>query len=296
MRTRARTWNGTWSGAPTGARAARRAAGAAVLAAVLGLTSAACSSGGAQGGGAAEASADVAAAQARAAAPAGKGELVVSYTQGLTTADRETEALLRGNKALEGIADYVNRRVALPYDVPVEAKSCGTTDAYWDPTTRAITYCYELLERVEPAFGASDAAGLVGLTQGVVVHELGHGLIAMNGLSFEGDEEEAVNQLSALILTSGDDDTKLVTGIADGWAVMAGQGPQSDTRTAFAEDHAVGRAQFQAWACWVYGSDPEGYAGLVGPDMLPEKRSKGCVKAYENVAKTWDKALEPILK
>ncbi|QNE76765.1 hypothetical protein F0344_20965 [Streptomyces finlayi] len=297
MRTRARTWNGSWRGAPAGTRAVRRAAGAAVLAAVLGLASAGCSSGGARSGsGAAEPSADTAAAQARAAAPAGKGELVVSFTEGLTAADRETEAFLRKNKALEDIAAYVNRRVALPYNVPVEAKSCGTTDAYWDPTARAITYCYEFLGRVEPAFGTPPGPGLVGLTQGVVVHALGHGLIAMNGLSSDGDEEEAVDQLSATLLTTGDDDKRLVSGIVDGWAVMARQDARSDARTAFADDHAVDEKRFHAWACWVYGSDPEGYADLIAPDVLPEKRSKGCEQAYKEVAKTWGKALEPYLK
>lgn len=300
MRTRARTWNGrTWKGtwsAAAGGRAVRRAAGAAVLAAVLGTASAGCSSGGAQGGATAQTSADVAAAQARAAAPAADGELVVSYTEGLTADDRRTEASLRKNKALETIAAYVNRRIALPYNVPVEAKSCGTSDAYWDPTARAITYCYEFLEQIEPAFGSATDPRLVGLTQGVVVHELGHGLIAMNGLSVDGDEEEAVDQLSATLLTTGDDDTKLVTGIVDGWAVMAGQDAESDARTAFAEDHDVDEKRFLAWACWVYGSDPDGYADLVGPDVLPEKRTKGCEKAYSKVSKTWNKALGPYLR
>ncbi|MFC9245966.1 DUF4344 domain-containing metallopeptidase [Streptomyces sp. NPDC057136] len=317
MRTRARTWNGTWSGAPAGARAVRRAAGAAVLAAVLGLTSAGCSSGGAQGGGSgAEPSAAAAAARARAtspaASPSGKGELVVTYTEGLTAADRETEAFLRKNKTLESFAAFANSRVALPYDVPVEAKSCGTTDAYWDPTARSITYCYEFLGRMAPAYKKSVAesatpgadaqekedavaAGLIGLTHGVLVHELGHGLIAMYGLPVDGDEEEAVNQLSAVLLTT-DDDKKFVTGIVDAWAVMAGQGAKSSTRTAFAEDHAVDSAQFYAWACWVYGSDPDGYQDLVGPDVLPEKRTEGCEKAYKKVATTWGKALEPYLK
>ncbi|MGP3637771.1 DUF4344 domain-containing metallopeptidase, partial [Streptomyces sp. 24-1644] len=266
-------------------------------AAVLGLTSAGCSSYGAQGGGSrAEPSAAVEAARARAPSPAGKGQLVASYTEGLTAADRQTEAFLRQNKALEAIAAYVNRRIALPYNVPVDAKSCGTTDAYWDPATRAITFCYEFLERIEPAFTSSSDPGLVALTQGVVVHELGHGLIAINGLPVDGDEEEAVDQLSAVILTTGDDDKKFVSGIVEAWAVMAGQDAKGDTRTAFAEDHAVNSAQSTAWACWVYGSDPDGYQDLVGPDVLPEKRAKGCEKEYEKVANTWGKALEPYLK
>ncbi|WP_328910755.1 DUF4344 domain-containing metallopeptidase [Streptomyces sp. NBC_00234] len=315
MRTRARTWNGTWSGATARARAVRRAAGAAVLAAALGLASAGCSSGGPEGtGSGAEPSAAVAAARATspAASPAGKGELVVSYTEGLTAADRETEAFLRKNKTLEGFADYANSRVALPYDVPVEAKSCGTTDAYWDPTARTITYCYEFLGRMAPVYEKSAApsatpgatretqdavaAGLIGLTHGVLVHELGHGLIAMYGLPVDGDEETAVNQLSAVLLTTDDDDKDFVVGIIDAWGEMAGQGVRSTARTAFAEDHAVGTAQFYALACWVYGSDPDGYQDLVGPDLLPEKRTKGCEKAYTKVANTWGKALQPYLK
>ncbi|GAA2975915.1 DUF4344 domain-containing metallopeptidase [Streptomyces fulvorobeus] len=285
MRTRTRTWSGA---------AVRRAAGAAVLAAVVGLASAGCSSGGTRGGGT-EPSGAIAAARAKAPSPAGEGELVVSYTEGLTAADRESEAFLRRNEALEAVAAYVNSRVALPYDVPVDAKSCGTTDAYWDPTARAITFCYELLEQVEPAFDDSPA-GLVGLTQGVVVHELGHGLIAMNGLPAGEDEEEAVDQLTAVLLTTGDDDKEFVTGIVDAWGVPAREDARSGTRTAFADDHAVDGARFHAWACWVYGSDPAGYQDLVSPAVLPEKRAEGCRKAYTKVAATWNKALEPYLK
>ncbi|MGW8887984.1 DUF4344 domain-containing metallopeptidase [Streptomyces sp. NPDC055749] len=300
MRTRARTWNGTWSGARDRARVVRRAAGAAVLAAALGLSSAGCSSGGAEGGGSGvEPSAAVAAARARAtspaASPAGKGELVVTYTEGLTAADRETEAFLRKNETLEGFATYANSRVALPYDVPVEAKSCGTTDAYWDPTARAITYCYEFLGRMAPAYENS-AADLIALTNGVLAHELSHGLIAMYGMPVDGDGEKDVNQVSAVLVTTDDDDKDFVVGIADAWAEMAVRGTDGSTRTAFAEDHAVDSAQFYAWACWVYGSDPDGYQDIVGPDLLPEKRTKGCEKAYTKVADTWGEALKPYLK
>jgi len=48
--------------------------------------------------------------------------------------------------------------------------------------------------------------------------------------------------------------------------------------------------------CWVYGSDPERNADLVGDDQLPQDRADGCEDEYDKMSHAWDRLLEPYLK
>ncbi|MEU6239006.1 DUF4344 domain-containing metallopeptidase, partial [Kitasatospora sp. NPDC047058] len=254
------------------------------------------------------------AAAAGAGDPPGDGRLVVSYTPGRTDTDRQVEAFLQDRQVLEGVADYATARIALPQDIPLQAASCGEANAYWDPATQSITLCYELLEELEPLLTAQNTTGtadeqseavaqdLVGFTNSTLLHELGHGLVALYDLPVTGREEDAVDQLAMLLLADDEQHTAYAVSTIDTWAALAsaeeeGQRPIE----AYAAEHSLNAQRYYDWVCWLYGSDPDGYADVVqtaqNPDgVLPEDRAQRCPAEYQSIDDSWSTLLRPYLK
>ncbi|MFF3258354.1 DUF4344 domain-containing metallopeptidase [Streptomyces sp. NPDC002932] len=303
-------------------RTKRTWAAAALTAAALTAAGTGCSSGNSastqtRGQGADEAR-PVAASSTPAtatASPTGTGRIVVTYEKGKTAKDRQAEAFLKKNKVLEGVADYANAIVALPRDVPLRGRSCGTANAFWNPETKDISYCYEFLEALKPVYQKQDTTGtakqraaevdsdLVGLTNGVLFHELGHGLVAMYDLPITGKEEDAVDQLSTLLLSSSDKQhADYAISTINAWGGLAeaetkGKLPISN----YADEHSLSVQRYYNWACWLYGSDPDAYKSVVAapgnPDgVLPQERAAQCPKEFNQIADSWGQLLDPYLK
>jgi hypothetical protein len=150
-----------------------------------------------------------AAGQATSSAAPGKGKLAVRYDKGSNAAGKSAAGLLKKNKVLEKVADYANDQIALPRDIPLIGKSCGEPNVYWNPQTREITYCYELVTELKPFYEKVNEAkqerwtrgraaavdeDITGVTNGILFHELGHGLVDLYDLPVTGKEEDAVDQ------------------------------------------------------------------------------------------------------
>src|SRR5258708_2368452 len=59
------------------------------------------------------------------------------------------DALARSFRSIgfmQGLAEYVSSRYVLPRPITLAMKSCGDTNAWWDPPTLTATLCYEMAE------------------------------------------------------------------------------------------------------------------------------------------------------
>lgn len=212
----------------------------------------------------------------------GNGGLVVSYKPGETKDDKEMAEFLKKNNVLEDIAKYANDRIALPQNVPLNGTSCDDVNAFWNPEQQDITYCYELAEMFRELFGQPDTSGrkpssrevdedVIGFTNGALFHELGHGLISLYHLPTTGKEEDAVDQLSVLLLASSDDKHRgYATDTIDAYANLA-EAQQADQDSTdmlgqYADEHSLSAQRFYNWACWLYGSDTAAYSSVVETD------------------------------
>ncbi|WP_404962570.1 DUF4344 domain-containing metallopeptidase [Streptomyces sp. 147326] len=257
------------------------------------------------------------AAPASASAPAGHGRLIPRYDTGRTAQDRRIQRFLQDNEVLERVAAFVDDRIALSYDVPLIAKSCGGANASWDPQTRNITYCYELVEETRPIFqeqaaregsgGAAERAravdeDIIGFSNGVLLHELGHGLVDMYDLPITGKEEDAVDQLATMLLaTGGERHIDYAVSTLNTWGALADAQEAGDLSGLFSDEHSLSAQRFYNEICWLYGSDPDAFRSVViavgNPDgVLPELRAEGCRHEYEQIERSWGRLLEPYLK
>ncbi len=208
---------------------------------------------------------------------------------------------MREAKVLEGLAEELNSLVALPGDVDLALEDCGEANAYYDEQTSKVAVCYELIELFaelfDKRFDVENEAveATVGATLFTLFHEVGHALVHELELPVTGKEEDAVDQLAALVLIAGGDEGRLMA-LDGAESFLLGQEADGFADLPFWDTHSLDEQRFYNIACLVYGADPDNHRELVKSGDLPEERAEGCAQEFEQIDGAWDKILEPHLK
>ena len=86
----------------------------------------------------------------------------------------------------------------------------------------------------------------------ILMHEVGHALVDVLDLPITGREEDAVDQLAAMMLINTGDKgaTAALNGVR---AIQPGQNAIYDNSD-FADEHSLGPQRLFNIACWIYGS------------------------------------------
>ncbi|MBA3461742.1 MAG: DUF4344 domain-containing metallopeptidase [Deltaproteobacteria bacterium] len=213
-------------------------------------------------------------------------------------ADSETRKMLRSWGAFEQIIPQLDKALHLPRDVPITFEKCDEANAYYDPETVAITMCDELVDFYGELFseyvGDEQKDAIVGSLVSVFLHELGHALIDQLQLPAVGKEEDAVDQLSTVVLiASGDTGNQMALDGAFSW-IAEGETQGEDT-TPFWDAHSLNEQRFYNMMCLIYGSSPDDYSEVITDKELPEERAEGCSDEYKLISTSWNKLLEPHL-
>ena len=236
-------------------------------------------------------------------APPGKGQFKTDYTAVKNPEYAKLQATLKKARVLESLADNLNKVIALPTDITLSLDECNEVNAFYAPDKQRIYICYELLENFAKSFepdAKSEAeleTAISGTTMFIFFHELGHALVHVLDLPVTGKEEDAVDQLSTLILADGTDEGEQAVLTAAKWFLLEHQ--QNDTdieQLAFWDEHSLDAQRFYNITCWLYGHDEKAYAGLVQNGFLPEDRAVRCADEYKQIDKSWSRLLEPHLK
>jgi len=163
--------------------------------------------------------------------------------------------------------------------------------------------CYELLEHFYEIFKPDSKSeeelddAVFGAVAFVFYHELGHALIHILDLPVTGKEEDAVDQLSTLILADGSDAG--AKSVLDGARWFMLEEAQNDTtidKLPFSDEHSLNQQRFYNILCWVYGQDEKKYAFLVKDGILPKDRAARCEGEFAQLSRSWSKLLGPYLK
>lgn len=237
------------------------------------------------------------AAQAAAREPEA-GAFLVAYPPPGDPAYEGMQDDLRGTRFLEDVAEWLNGWIALPEDVTIAYEACGEPNAFYDPDTHAIAVCYELVEDLERVFAGSGSEDEVSKAVGdallfTVLHEVGHALVDVLGLPITGREEDAADQLAALILVDGSEEGNEAA--VNGVIALSADEVELDAM-AFADEHGLGEQRFYNVVCLVYGQDPAANEGWVAEGWLPETRAERCPDEYQQVATSWDRLLADYLR
>ena len=234
-----------------------------------------------------------------------RGDFIVSYEPARNAGLAELAQEVAGSGFLEEVADELNRRLALPHDVGMVFAECGQSNAFYMPAEKTIAMCYELVADFSESLAgvAENEADLeeavIGATYFFLFHELGHALIDILALPAVGRQEDAVDQLAAVILLTEpafrDEGADAVIATAITFARWAESGAQEIEKMPFYGEHSLDAVRFYNLLCWAYGSDEARFAYLVG-NVLPEARAARCPGEFEGFATAWENLLATHMK
>jgi len=230
--------------------------------------------------------------------------------------------LLQNSQLLEIMAGTLNQTLRLPKDLVLTATECGDVNAYYDPQNQAIQICYEFAQYFyilhandqKGQDGKFDRESVIKSTMGtirfVMLHEVGHALVDILDLPITGREEDAVDQLAAVVLLSSDnaDDTEAVlTGAyshllsaeskAEDEAKMTEDDRQwmAANRPPAADEHSFDEQRFYNTTCLAYGSNPAVFEDFVSGGILPEARAERCSNEWGRISSSWFRLLAPFV-
>ncbi|MBI1974049.1 DUF4344 domain-containing metallopeptidase [Candidatus Micrarchaeota archaeon] len=230
------------------------------------------------------------------------GDFRVQYIHPQDPTYQQLEQIFKDARSFEEIASSLNEVLKLPQDIDVILAECGEENAFYNPENKSITMCYELIGRFGNIFQnvtSSDeelGRAVLGSTLFTFFHEMGHALIDIYTLPTTGKEEDAVDQLSTLILLDAgkEGEDAVISGAA--WFYLEGAQQTNIEDLRFWDEHGLSLQRYYNTMCLVYGKDPDGHSNFVTDGYLPEDRAAQCPYEYPKIYNSWNKLLEPYLK
>jgi hypothetical protein len=180
--------------------------------------------------------------------------------------------------------------------VPVVTLECGTPNAFYTHDKHAVVMCYELAYDFHSKFSARSVDEQTASDQTlnaltfVLLHEMGHAVVGELDLGVTGGEEDAVDDLAALLLVDAKQPGWAVDGALSMALLDAGGKP------AYFDEHSIGEQRFYNITCIVYGSAPDRYGDLVTKNVLPERRAARCANEYKRKNMAWENLLRPHIR
>lgn len=229
-----------------------------------------------------------------------QGDFIVQYVPVKNPDYKKYEVLFKQFHIVENNVEKWNNRFYLPVNITISVSECGASDPHYDPINKKIFMCYEtvrLLSNSLPTKSRSENE----LTEDayltnyfILFHELGHSLVDVYQLPITGKEEDAVDQLAAIILiNSSDNGIKAVKAASN---FFKSHDPETYSRFELSDVHSLDIQRFYNLVCLIYGSNIQGNSYLLDEDILPEDRAAGCEKEYERVSTSWNILLSPHMK
>lgn len=198
---------------------------------------------------------------------------------------------------------------ALPRRVRYVTAECGEFGAFYRPDQTQVVLCYETLHTLyergleqQRALGQDEGYALRYTRANVrfiLLHETGHALVQLLDLPVTGRQEDAVDQLAAILMLrfAGLDETpdQVIDNLdmAANWMLARSTGAYN--LDAYADEHALGEQRYFNLQCLIYGSDSDGFAGMVDAGDLTAARAAGCARETRRVSRAWVRLLLPHL-
>ncbi|MDW5598088.1 DUF4344 domain-containing metallopeptidase [Conexibacter stalactiti] len=217
---------------------------------------------------------------------------------------------LRRSRAVERVAAAVNDRYVLPNEIPIVFSSELEIGPAYLPDVRIGGRRISFIH-FPGSFLVTEVATLRPLLRGVgflrpiramtyanefvIAHELGHALVDQLDIPITGKEEDAVDGFAAYLLanTSGFGPRSALSAAI----LFAGfAGDDAPTDDAYADEHSLSQQRVYQFLCWIYGSAPRAFRGIVGRDGLPRARAVRCPSEWRQVNRSWSRLLVPYLK
>ncbi len=130
----------------------------------------------------------------------------------------------------------------------------------------------------------------------IFYHELGHALIDIMALPVFGQEEDAADTASILLIDALYDNqtaTAIARDAAFGFLDEANAGEDTP---AWWDVHGPDLQRYYNLVCLFYGAEPDSRAGLADQFDLPQERAESCEEEFELALSSWGPVLDELSK
>lgn len=216
-----------------------------------------------------------------------------AYLPSKSPSDLNIALQLRNSEILEHVAFLLNHSVAVPQEITIVAKSCGTSNAFYSPKKKEITLCYELVtknaNKLSNKFGRQNSQQqladiLVAELIFILLHEAGHSLVDVHNLPVLGREEDAADKISTFILLGLNKNQWL----KDSTLYFQMNKPNLldsllNRSAIYGDEHSLNQQRIGNVVCWGYGKNPSDFSALAASVKLPESRLMRCKDEYNKL-------------
>lgn len=220
--------------------------------------------------------------------PAQAQTVVARYGPATTPHLSTLQDRLREARLIEEMAQTLSSGLWLPTQLTLATAECGSNNAYYSRTHKAIVLCLDLLHHfateIPKAFTRAPSkadvnAAVSGAITFVLLHELGHALIDILNVPLLGREEDAADQIGVFIMLQGQAPPQELAGAI--WFFR--QTTLFYGQRHFSGEHSLGPQRQSNIVCWAYGADPERYASLLRTGLVTRDRAARCPREYSQL-------------
>lgn len=224
-----------------------------------------------------------------------------TYFPAQAQSEVQIAATLRDGQVLENIAKLLNVAVDIPRSVLLVGKSCGQSNAFYDPRTKEITVCYELMTSNAMTLAkklgnraSSQEMGSILASEliFVIMHEAGHAVIDLYQLPVLGRQEDAADQFASYVLLTLNQEQLLKNALL----FFAYNKPNLLTKmlhskAIYSDEHSLSEVRLANVVCWGFGKSPELFADAAVTFKLSQHRLQRCSGEYA----TMDRDIKSLL-
>jgi hypothetical protein len=207
--------------------------------------------------------------------------------------------LLKERKSLEKLQEFLSP-FRFQWALDLTLTGCdGEADAMY--ADDEIEICYEYIEELQkymatettPA-GIEPLDTLIGPFVDTVLHEFAHALFDYHDVPVLGREEDAADQVSALIYlqTNKEEARRLITGTVYAYMLEVQDTDPPDMEE-YADEHSTSEQRAINLICLAYGADPELFADLPALGGLPQYRVDICEEEFSLISFAFQKLIAP---
>jgi hypothetical protein len=213
---------------------------------------------------------------------------------------------------LEEISEFLSP-LKLKKKLIFETTSCGTVNAFYDPTDQTVHLCYEMLDWIENVAavspdklkqtpdapqrgllpGVSRAEAIVGAIGGVALHETGHAVFDIQQIPRLGREEDAADMVAGFVMLQFGSEVArvMIKGMFNVTYNWQAETPNISVAL-LADSHSLALQRGFAILCLAYGKEPETFKDLAQA-WLPPARQPSCAREYRQAENAFRKTILP---
>ncbi len=210
---------------------------------------------------------------------------------------------LKDRKILEELQHFL-APLHLPHRLRLLTRQCNMVNAFYSPSDRSLTICYEIVEGLingAPQTVSDDGfitrqAAIVGTLVGIVLHEGGHMMFDMLDVPVFGREEDAADETASFLALQFNKDVErtIIKGFVYYWS-KSKDPSEASPMGAWSDEHGSASQRMYNGLCLAYGGDPKTFQEFVDRGWLPKKRAEHCAEEFGQLKLAFVKTILPFI-